>query len=82
MSTLVNAATVLGRAIRDARRQQNLSQTELGLRAGLTQVTVSRIERAPDRTTLDTLLKLLSALGLEMTVQPRVEKDPPLPWES
>lgn len=82
MATLLNAPNVLGRVIRDARRQQKLSQTALGSRAGLTQHTISRIERAPDHTTLDTLLKLLSALGLELLVARQSERDPSMPWES
>lgn len=82
MAAIVNSPSVLGVAIRDARRRLGLSQTELGLRVGLTQVTVSRIERAAGRATLHTVLLLLGALGLELKVQQRPEQDPPFPWET
>ena len=82
MATIVNSPHVLGRAVRDARRTLKLSQTELGLRVGLTQVTVSRIERGAGRATLDTLLRVLAALGLELALQHRPVQDPPFPWES
>ena len=82
MRTLVTSPGLLGRAIRDARRRLGLNQTELGARVGLTQVTVSRIERADGRATLDSILRLLGAVGLELTLQDRPEQDPPAPWET
>lgn len=82
MPTVVNSANLLGRAVRDARRRSGLNQTALGERVGLTQVTVSRIERADGGATLDTVLRLLGALGLELILQDRPEHNPPAPWEA
>ncbi|TYO99402.1 Xre family transcriptional regulator [Geothermobacter ehrlichii] len=61
----------LGAALREARRQQGLSQTEAGRPVGLDQPTVSRVEQGSPGTRLDTLFRLLAALDLELVLQPR-----------
>ncbi|MCR9247766.1 MAG: helix-turn-helix domain-containing protein [bacterium] len=82
MSTIVTSAGVLGRAIRDARRGAGLSQSDLAARVGLSQVGVSRIERAAERAPLATVLSLLAVLDLELSLHRRPVEDPPSPWES
>lgn len=59
-----------------------MSQAELGSRTGLTQVGLSRLERSTGRTQLDTLLRVLAVLRLELTVRPVPEQVPAAPWET
>ncbi|AUW02634.1 helix-turn-helix domain-containing protein [Vibrio campbellii] len=64
---LVNTPTALGNALREARKDNGLKQTDLGLR----QATVSNFENNPEKSTIETLFKLLSINGLEMHIVPK-----------
>lgn len=66
---LVNTPTALGNALREARKDNGLKQTDLGLR----QATVSNVESNPEKSTIETLFKLLSINGLEMHIVPKGE---------
>ena len=59
----------VGKAIRVARKSQKLSQTALGQMAGLSRMPVYRIEVGQD-ISLRTLLSILSALHLDLKMQP------------
>lgn len=50
--------------LRDLRKQKNLSQTEMGLRAGLHYTHIGRFERGASRPSGDTLKRLSDALGV------------------
>jgi len=63
----MNAASIL----RYARRKANLSQRELGRRAGVTQATISRIEEGLISPRFDTLERLLDACGFQLQAIPR-----------
>ncbi|MCC6785577.1 MAG: helix-turn-helix transcriptional regulator [Planctomycetes bacterium] len=78
---IVHSTAVLGRSIRDARRSLGLTQSELGVRAGVTQATVSNIERDVSPPSLDTVLRLLTVLRLELAVQPKPDQLLKAPWE-
>jgi HTH-type transcriptional regulator / antitoxin HipB len=79
--TIVNSTSLLGSSIRDARRRQGLTQSALAVRAGVTQATVSNIERDVSPPSMDTVLRLLAVLRLELVVQPKPEKALKAPWE-
>jgi HTH-type transcriptional regulator/antitoxin HipB len=79
---LIPSSAALGRVIRDARRALGISQAELGSRTGLTQVGLSRLERSTGRAQIDTLLRVLAVLRLELAVQQVPERLPPAPWET
>lgn len=64
---LVNTPTTMGNALREARRDKGLKQTDLGLR----QATVSRFESNPEKSTIETLFKLLAVNGLELHIVPK-----------
>ena len=66
----IGSAKALGRAIRDRRKSLRLSQTDAGNLAGVHQTTVSAVERGVSKVQIDTLLKLIAALRLELLVQP------------
>jgi transcriptional regulator with XRE-family HTH domain len=54
-----------------ARRKANLSQRELGRRAGTTQATISRIEEGLVSPRFDTLERLLDVCGFQLQAIPR-----------
>jgi HTH-type transcriptional regulator/antitoxin HipB len=58
-------------ALRSRRKELGLSQIEVAARSGLQQKTVSSLENAPQRCAIDSLYKLLAALGVELVLQPR-----------
>jgi HTH-type transcriptional regulator/antitoxin HipB len=62
-----------GRLLQSARKAAGKSQAELAARVGLSQSRLSKLEQNPGALTLDQLLALCGALGLELTVQPRGE---------
>lgn len=61
----------LGAALREVRKQKGLNQTAAGKLVGIDQPTVSKVEQGSGGTQLDTLFRLLAALELEITIQPR-----------
>lgn len=71
MKQLARTPKDIGHAIREARKEQRLSQTELASKSGLWQETISKIENGVASTKLETLFDLLAALDLEIQVQPR-----------
>ena len=81
MRTLVQSPLALGRALRDARRRKRLTQQQLADLAGVTQATVSNVERGVSRVSLTTLLRILAALKLELTVQSRESESLATAWQ-
>ena len=65
----------VGKAIRAARKALKLSQTALGQIAGLSRMPVYRIEAGQD-ISLRTLLSILSALHLDLKMQPMPQGPP------
>jgi len=67
----------LGPILRSIRTAHRLSQKDAGAKVGLKQSTVSAIERNSAHTSVATLYKLLSALGLELLVRDKTtDRDP------
>ena len=77
MSTMrhVSSAKALGRIIRDRRKSLGLTQTLAGKMVGVHQPTVSEVERGERGVSIDTLLKLIGALELELLIQPIQSKE-------
>lgn len=71
MQNFVRIPRDLGHAIRQARREKNLTQAELATRSGVWQETISKVEAGRGGTRLDTILALLAALELELFVRTR-----------
>jgi predicted transcriptional regulator len=57
--------------LRHARKKANLSQRELGRRAGVTQATIARIEAGDTSPRFETLERLISTCGFELELVPR-----------
>lgn len=67
-----DAECKLRRELADARKQQNMTQTELQNRTGLTQQVISRIEKDHEISpSLKNLIKYVNAIGYELTLQPK-----------
>ncbi len=75
MSDLARDPKQMGNLIRRARKRRGLSQATLGAQAGLRQETVSLLENGNEAAKLETILKILSALDLELRVAPRSKGD-------
>jgi HTH-type transcriptional regulator/antitoxin HipB len=61
----------LGAILRRARKQAELTQTELGKKLHLRQGTVSRLEAGEPAIQLSTLMSALAALNLELVIRAR-----------
>jgi HTH-type transcriptional regulator / antitoxin HipB len=72
METIARTPLQLGNSIRERRRKLGLSQERLAGRVGVRQRTVSDIETA-GAARIDTLLRTLAALDLELLVRPRTK---------
>jgi transcriptional regulator with XRE-family HTH domain len=66
----IGSAKALGRIIRDRRKSMGLTQALAGKMVGVHQPTVSEVERGEREVKIDTLLKLIGALKLELLIQP------------
>lgn len=60
-----------GAAIRRVRRQQNITQADLGAKTHVRQATISKLEAGEPNTQLRILLDALAALDLELVIRPR-----------
>ncbi len=67
----VTSSTQLSSYMKDIRQTRKLSQEKVACKVGIRQDTVSSFERNADATKLETLFKILSALELELVIQPR-----------
>ncbi len=57
---------VLGRMIRSARQERNLTQEELGALVGVKKAQISKLENSANSATIDTILKVFKALKAEI----------------
>jgi HTH-type transcriptional regulator / antitoxin HipB len=71
MEQRIYSEKVLGLVIRQQRKDLKLTQSQAGQTFRIDQTTVSSIENGATGTHLDTLLKLLAALDLEMIIRPK-----------
>lgn len=62
--------------LRGQRQTSKLTQKQAAALVGLLPKTISALESDPERASLGSLFKLLSALGLELVLQPKVGAKP------
>lgn len=62
-----NIAIAFGRVIRKLRKQQSLSQEELGFEADLQRIYVSKLELGQQQPSITTIFKLAKGLGFTPT---------------
>ena len=68
MNHLINNMTKLAQTLRDARKSLNWSQQDASDRSGLLLKTISLLENNPERCSVETLMKHLSSLNLELFI--------------
>ncbi|MDN5883006.1 MAG: helix-turn-helix domain-containing protein [Nitrosospira sp.] len=76
MTDLARNPKQIGNIVQRARKKRAFNQTELGMKAGLRQETISLIETGNPAAKLDTILAVLAALDLEFTIVPRSKSRP------
>lgn len=76
MTQLARSAVQIGNIVKRRRRAAGLTQNDLAERLGVRQATVSSVEAGAGGTKLSTLLDMLAALELELTVAPRSSGSP------
>jgi ribosome-binding protein aMBF1 (putative translation factor) len=64
---------VLGKMIKKARQERNLSQEELGQLVGVQKAQISKLESSANSATIDTILKVFKALKAEINFNVRIE---------
>ena len=69
MDYVARTPAQLGPILRSVRAERRLTQQNAGAKVGLKQSTVSAIESNSAHTSVESLYKLLSALGLELVVR-------------
>ncbi len=72
MKQVIATQTQLAQALRSVRKSKGLSQGQAGKLVGILPKTISALENHPESASIDSLFKLLSALGLELTVESKM----------
>lgn len=67
---------LLGRAIRTLRKEHNLTQEQLGELVGVQKAQISKLENGLNSATIDTILKVFSALKAEVQFNVTVNHQP------
>ncbi|MCF7933948.1 MAG: helix-turn-helix domain-containing protein [Spirochaetia bacterium] len=65
----------LGAALSSHRKTLHLSQQETAEKIGLLAKTISKLENDPASSSIESMLKLISALGLSLTLSPEHTTD-------
>ena len=64
---------VLGKMIKTARQERNLTQEELGKLVGVQKAQISKLESSANSATIDTILKVFKALKAEINLNVKLE---------
>lgn len=70
----IDSPTALGRAIRQRRKQAGLTLTEAAELMGVSRRLLIELEHGRREAALPTVLDILHALGLELSVRPRASR--------
>lgn len=65
---------VLGKMIKTARQERNLTQEQLGALIGVQKSQISKLESSTNSATIDTILKVFKALKAEINFNVKLEK--------
>lgn len=66
---------VLGKMIKSARQERNLTQEELGRLVGVQKAQISKLESSANSATIDTILKVFKALKAEINFNVKIENN-------
>ncbi|MBL1292575.1 MAG: helix-turn-helix transcriptional regulator [Thiotrichales bacterium] len=75
MARVIRNNNDLGEAIRRARKKLDLRQVDLARKASVRQALVSDLENGETQAKLDTIIKVLAALELDLSVVTRQKAD-------
>ena len=64
---------VLGKMIKTARQERNLTQEQLGQLVGVQKAQISKLESSANSASIDTVLKVFKALKAEINFNVRIE---------
>jgi DNA-binding XRE family transcriptional regulator len=64
---------ILGKMIKTARQERNLTQEELGQLVGVQKAQISKLESSANSATIDTILKVFKALKAEINFNVKLE---------
>lgn len=64
---------VLGKMIKSARKERHLTQEDLGKLVGVQKAQISKLESSANSATIDTILKVFSALKAEINFNVKLE---------
>ncbi len=64
---------VLGKMIKTARQERNLTQEELGKLVGVQKAQISKLESSANSATIDTILKVFKALKADISFNVKLE---------
>tara|TARA_B100000809_G_scaffold198384_1_gene198203 strand:- start:98 stop:343 length:246 start_codon:yes stop_codon:yes gene_type:complete len=73
----IRDAKQLGAALQRERKRQGLTQAKLAEKAGLRQPTISVVEGGKTTSELQVILDMMTALGLEMSLNARASGNTP-----
>ncbi len=65
---------LLGRMIKSARQERNLTQEQLGLLVGVQKSQISKLEKSTNSATIDTIMKVFRALKADIHFNVTIEK--------
>lgn len=65
---------LIGKAIKQTRKERNLTQEQLGQLIGVQKAQISRLENNAGNVTIDTLLKVFTALKAKVKLQVELSK--------
>jgi len=65
---------VLGKMIKTARQERNLTQEQLGHLVGVQKAQISKLESSANSATIDTIIKVFKALKAEINFNVTIEK--------
>ena len=65
---------VLGRMIKTARQERNLTQRQLGELVGVQKSQISKLESSTNSATIDTIIKVFKALKADINFNVKLEK--------
>ncbi len=71
MGKVIRSNNDLGAAMRLARKSMNLRQVDVAQKASVRQALVSDLENGATASKLDTVIRVLSALDLDLSIVPR-----------
>ena len=71
MSVTIRNNKEFGEAVRRARLKQNLRQVDLARKASVRQALISDLENGMTSAKLDTVIKVLAALDMDLSIVPR-----------